>query len=65
MTEYRNKRRMEYAAHLLGKEAYTVSKVADILHITCQSYFIKQFKKQFGMTPKQYQLRYQNKDYLT
>lgn len=65
MAEYRNKRRMEYAAHLLARENYTISRVADILHITCQSYFIKQFKKQFGMTPKQYQLQCQNKDYLT
>lgn len=55
MTEYRNKRRMEYAAHLLEKENYSISAVSDILHISCQSYFIKQFKKQFGITPKQYQ----------
>lgn len=61
MTEYRNKRRMEYAAHLLQKENYTISKVADILHISCQSYFIKQFKKQFGITPKQYQTLSQSK----
>ena len=56
MTEYRNKRRMEYAAHLLQRESYSVATVANILHINCQSYFIRQFKKQFGITPKQYQI---------
>ena len=61
MTEYRNKRRMEYAAHLLEKENYSISAVSDILHISCQSYFIKQFKKQFGITPKQYQTLSQKK----
>ena len=58
MLEYRNKKKMEYAAHLLQKDNYSVSIVADKLKISCQSYFIRQFKKQFGMTPKQYQMLY-------
>ena len=58
MLEYRNKKKMEYAAHLLQKDNYSVSSVADKLKISCQSYFIRQFKKQFGVTPKQYQMLY-------
>ena len=62
MLEYRNKRKMEYAAHLLQKDNYSVTSVANELKITCQSYFIRQFKKQFGITPKQYQMLYRKKN---
>lgn len=56
MVEYRNIKRMEYAAHLLRKENYSIAAVSNMINVSCQSYFIKQFKKQFGMTPKQYQM---------
>lgn len=63
MLEYRNKKKWEYAAYLLQKENYSVATVANMLNISNQSYFIRQFKKQFGMTPKQYQMLYR-KDVL-
>lgn len=62
MVEYRNIKRMEYAAHLLRRENYSISAVSERINVSCQSYFIKQFKQQFGMTPKQYQLLHRNKD---
>lgn len=55
IVEYRNIKRMEYAAHLLQKEDYQIATIANMVNISCLSYFSKQFKKQFGMTPKQYQ----------
>ena len=56
VVEYRNIKRMEYAAHLLTNENLPVSSIANLMNISNLSYFAKQFKKQFGMTPKQYQL---------
>ena len=55
IVEYRNMKRIEYAAHLLIKENYQITEVANIVNIPNLSYFAKQFKKQFGMSPKQYQ----------
>lgn len=56
IVEYRNIKRMEYAAHLLSNEKLSVAAAANSVNISNLSYFAKQFKKQFGMTPKQYQL---------
>ena len=56
VVEYRNIKRMEYAAHLLANEKLSVASIANLMNISNLSYFAKQFKKQFGMTPKQYQL---------
>ena len=58
VVEYRNVKRMEYAAHLLVNEKLSVTSIANLMNISNLSYFAKQFKKQFGLTPKQYQLRH-------
>lgn len=55
LVEYRNIKRMEFAAHLLRKENYQISTVANMVDISCLSYFAKQFKQQYGVSPKQYQ----------
>jgi len=62
VVEYRNIKRMEYAAHLLTNENLPVSAIANLMNISNLSYFAKQFKKQFGITPKQYQLLYRKKN---
>lgn len=59
--EYRQKKRLEYAAHLLTLENYPVSTVASQVGITCQSYFSVLFKKEYGMSPKQYQMAHRKK----
>jgi AraC-like DNA-binding protein len=56
VVEYRNIKRMEYAAHLLANENLSVASIANQMNISNLSYFAKQFKMQFGMSPKQYQL---------
>lgn len=57
IVEYRNIKRMEYAAHLLREENYSVTTIANILHISSLGYFAKQFRKQYGITPKEYQMQ--------
>lgn len=56
IVEYKNKKKMEYASFLLSEENYSISAIADMLHISSLGYFSKQFKKEYGMTPKQWQI---------
>ena len=54
LTEYVNRKRMETAAFILSrsdKQVQTVSVECGILDV---NYFIKLFKKQYGLTPTQY-----------
>ena len=55
IVEYRNMKRMEYAARMLETEDYQISAVANMVHLSCLSYFSRMFKEQYGLTPKQYQ----------
>ncbi len=61
IVEYRNTKRMEYAAHLLEKENYQIAHIANMVGISSFSYFSKLFYEQYGMSPKQYQLLHRNK----
>lgn len=61
IVQYRNLKRMEYAAQLLTKDGLSVTATADALNIATPSYFSEQFKKFHGMTPRQYQIKYRNK----
>ncbi len=54
ITEYRNEKRMEYAAQLLQKWDCTIAEVANKVGISSLSYFSRQFKRQYGMLPKEY-----------
>lgn len=56
IVQYRNLKRMEYAANLLAEANYSVTDISSILNISCPGYFSEQFKKVYGMSPKQYQL---------
>lgn len=55
IVEYRHKRRMEYAAHLLQKENCSIARISNLVGFSCPSFFAKQFKEFYGITPKQYQ----------
>ena len=58
IVQYRNAKRIEYAAQLLKEENYPTAMIANMLNISSLGYFSNQFKKQYGMTPKQYQILY-------
>lgn len=47
--------RLEYASHLLGSQLYTVSEAGYKSGFNDIKYFIKLFKKHYGVTPKKYQ----------
>lgn len=61
IVQYRNIKRMEYAAHLLEEANYTITDIANMLNISSLGYFAKQFEKQYGMSPKQYQKQHRIK----
>jgi len=53
VSDYIQKVRIEEAKELL-RQGKSCGEVAYILNYTSQSYFIRQFKKQTGITPKLY-----------
>ena len=54
LTEYVNRKRMENAAHTLAHTNKQVQLIAEECGYLDVNYFIKIFKKQYGMTPTQY-----------
>lgn len=54
LTAYVNRRRMEAAAYLLSHSETNVGAVAEACGVLDVNYFIKLFKKQYGVTPAQY-----------
>lgn len=60
IVQYRNLKRMEYAANLLAEANYSITDISSILNISCPGYFSEQFRKIYGMNPKQYQILHQN-----
>jgi YesN/AraC family two-component response regulator len=54
---------MRRAAELLKQTSHPVSEICYMVDIQIQRYFGQSFKKEFGMTPKQYSIRkrYRNK----
>lgn len=57
ISEYIKQKRMDMAKHLLREENMTITAVADTVGYSNYSYFIEQFKKYTGITPKAYQKR--------
>lgn len=55
LVQYRNLKRMEYAANLLSQANYAITDICNMLNIESPSHFSKQFKKQYGVSPKHYQ----------
>lgn len=59
IVEYKNKKRMELAAKSLRETDQKVIDIAYDLHYDSLSYFLSSFKKEFGVTPKEYRKKHQ------
>lgn len=46
--------KLKRAAELIRDEDYRTAEVCEKIGFTSQSYFIKLFQRQFGMTPKEF-----------
>ncbi|MFC4778198.1 helix-turn-helix domain-containing protein [Paenibacillus sp. GCM10023252] len=57
ITEYINKLRLEAAVELLEKEERSTKEIIVRVGFGNESYFYKVFKKAYGVTPKEYQLK--------
>ena len=57
ISEYIRERRMKHAAHLLSTTRLQIQTVAQHCGIMDVQYFSKTFKKEMGMTPKEYRER--------
>jgi AraC-like DNA-binding protein len=51
-------KKIEAAANMLLFSDYSSLEISNYLNFSSQSYFIKQFKKQMGVTPKEYRRRF-------
>jgi AraC-like DNA-binding protein len=58
VSTYIMQKKIEAAANLLQFSDYSALEISNYLNFSSQSYFIKQFKKQIGITPKEYRSRY-------
>lgn len=58
IVEYKNKKKMELAANMLRTSEKKVIDIAYELHYDSLSYFLRSFKKEFGMTPTEYRKIY-------
>lgn len=60
IVQYRNIKRMEYAAYLLEEANYSITDIVSMLNLSGLGYFSKRFKEQYGMTPKEYQTKHRS-----
>ncbi|MEE1315139.1 MAG: AraC family transcriptional regulator [Faecalimonas sp.] len=58
IVEYKTKKKMEFAADMLQNTDKKVIDIAYELHYESLSYFLRCFKKEFGMTPTEYRNQY-------
>ena len=56
-SEYINQIRIDFAAQLLRTEEQSIDDVIDACGFDNSSYFYRLFKRQYGVTPRQYRLR--------
>lgn len=52
---------MQSAAQMLRDSSKTTSEICEELHFTNKTYFYKHFKRIYGLTPKQYRVKYAGK----
>lgn len=57
-SDYVRDKKVDAAIHLLKYSTHSAAEVSSILGFSSQSYFIKIFKTQTGMTPKEYRKKY-------
>ena len=60
LVSYIEQVRLQEACRMLNYTDFTYSQIADNLSFSSQSYFILQFKKQYGITPMQYRINSNN-----
>lgn len=60
VSDYIQQTKIETAKNMLLHSSYSAAEIASILAFSDQSYFTVIFKKQTGLTPKQYQSQYLN-----
>lgn len=58
ISDYIARKKIETAANMLQFSSYTALEISSFLGFSSQSYFIKQFKKYIGITPKEYRKRF-------
>ena len=61
VSDYILKRRMDAAKNMLQYSDYTYGDISVILAFSSQSHFIQVFKKQTGLTPKEYRSKFYRK----
>ncbi len=61
MTDYILDRRMKLAGELLKKPDLSITMVSNSVGFNHYSYFTEQFKKYYGLTPRDYQKRYKQR----
>lgn len=64
ISTYITQKKIESAANLLQFSNYSSLEISNYLNFSSQSYFIKQFKKYIGITPKEYHRRYHSTGWL-
>lgn len=62
LSSYITYKKIETAANLIQFSDYSSLEISNYLSFSSQSYFIKQFKKYMGMTPKKYYYKYHLSD---
>ena len=54
IAQYQTKQKLTYAAQLLVNSEYQITEIAEILEFDSFSHFLRIFKEQYGITPKEY-----------
>ncbi|MDF2962485.1 MAG: AraC family transcriptional regulator [Paenibacillus sp.] len=57
VADYINGVRLNITLELLGKEQYSITDIMDRVGFSNQSSYFRQFKKKFGVTPKEYRVK--------
>ena len=54
IVQYQKKQKLAYAAQLLANSDYQITQIAEILGFDSLSHFLRIFKEEYRMTPKEY-----------
>ena len=54
IVQYQKMQKLAYAAQLLANSDYQITQIAEILGFDSLSHFLRIFKEEYGMTPKEY-----------
>lgn len=60
VVQYKAQQKLNYACHLLKHSTTSISELASQLQYDSLSYFVRLFKKTYGMTPTEYRKSYSN-----